>query len=80
MTLLNLMTTIGRAKSGTRMLVVDPIDAVNARAGGMLHLPHGTKLQVTLSSGGSLAAVADLGDRLASVYIFVDDYAKLAIE
>lgn len=80
MSLLDLMVTVGRAKAGTRMLVVEPIDAVNAAAGGILHLPHGTKLEVMLGTGGSLTAAADMGDRIARVYLFAEDYAKLAIE
>lgn len=78
MALLDLLKTIGEAKPGTRMLVVAPFDAVNASVGGTVHLPHGTPIQITFASGGSVSATADLGGRLQRVYIFVEQYACLA--
>jgi hypothetical protein len=80
MSALDLIQTIGRARAGTRMLVIDAFDAVKAGEGGPVHLPHGTKLEIIGANGTSLTAVAALGDGLARIYLFVEQYPSLAIE
>jgi hypothetical protein len=80
MTALDLLQTIGRAKPGTRMIVIDPITAVNAFKGGEVNLPHGTKIEVLLANGASLSVVAEVGGDLVRAYIFAEHYPSLALE
>lgn len=78
--MLELLDTIGRAKPGTMMLVIEPFDAISAMGDGMVHLPHGTKLRSNVGTGSTLSAIADFGDQLRRVYIFAEQFHCLAVE
>jgi hypothetical protein len=80
MSLLDLLETIGRAKSGTRAIVADQFDAVNAGAGGLITLPIGTMIQITCASGKSLSAIAEIDGRLVPIYLFANHYPMLALQ
>lgn len=77
--MLELLDTIGRAKPGTKAIVAEAFDAVDARKGGTINLPIGTRLAVQLALGGSISAYVEL-DTLRQVYIFAEQYHCLALK
>lgn len=74
MSALERLKTIGGAAPGTRALVCDGFDAVDAARGGTVHLPIGTQIEINYGTGGSISAVADMGGRLQRVYIFAEQF------
>jgi hypothetical protein len=77
--MLELLNSIGRARPGTRLLVCEPFDAADAAAGGVLHLPVGTRLEIAYGLGGSLSAYAEVSGQLRHVHIFARDYHRLEL-
>jgi hypothetical protein len=80
MSLLDLLQTIGRARSGTEAIVAEQISAVDTQNGGLITLPIGTNIQITHANGQSLSAIAEIDDRLCRVYLFVEHYPMLALK
>ena len=76
--LLDLLTTIGTAKSGTRFVVTREIQAVNDDEGGTLALPVGSHIQILSANVQTVSVVAQIGASLHSATIFVRDYPGLA--
>lgn len=79
MSLLDLLKTIGEARPGTRAIVAEQFDAVNAEMGGTITLPVGTHIEIKTATGASLSAIAEIDGKLCSVYLFVRHYPMLAL-
>ncbi len=52
---------------------------MNAGKGGTVTLPIGTQIEITCANGVSVSAIAELGDKLLPIYLFVEQYPMLAL-